>query len=306
MELRLLRYFVAVAEELNFTHAAERLHTAQPSLSQQIRQLEDYVGTPLLDRDKRRLKLTEAGRVFLREARRLLADAEHAVTLARQAARAEAGLITIAIVPGPEGQLFSRVMPLLLHQYPNLDVVLRSMTSPEQISALQKGEINVGLLRGPITDEKIGYKVISREDVVAVIPADHPLARRKRVSPSALAEMPLIQLSRDVAPAVHDAMIRTGVAAKVQFRTLLATENIMTTLNAVASGMGFTLLAAYVEDILPKNVVVRPLAMKHVPQLELLVAYRKDDPLPALAFFLRMLGDRHRKPAELHMAATVS
>ena len=111
MELRLLRYFVAVAEELNFTHAAERLHTAQPSLSQQIRQLEEYVGTPLLNRDKRRMRLTEAGRVFLRESRSLLAGAEQAVTLARQAARAEAGVITIAIVPGPEGQLFSRVMP---------------------------------------------------------------------------------------------------------------------------------------------------------------------------------------------------
>lgn len=299
MELRLLRYFVAVAEELNFTHAAERLHTAQPSLSQQIRQLEEYVGTPLLNRDKRRMRLTEAGRVFLREARSLLAGAEQAVTLARQAARAEAGVITIAIVPGPEGQLFSRVMPLLLHNYPNLDVVLRSMTSPEQIKALQKGEINVGMLRGPIEDEVIGYEVISREDVVAVLPADHPLAQQKRVSPEALSAMPLIQISREVAPAVHDAMIRTGHDANVRFKTLLATENIMTTLIAVASGMGFTLLAAYVEDILPKNAVVRPLEMDRVPKLELLAAYRKDDPLPALAFFLQLLRDRNKKQAAL-------
>ncbi len=302
MELRLLRYFVAVAEELNFTHAAERLHTAQPSLSQQIRQLEDYVGTPLLDRDRRRVKLTEAGRVFLREARRLLADADHAVSLARQAARAEAGVITIAIVPGPEGQLFSRVMPLLLHNYPDLDtvlrsypdldIVLRSMSSPEQIAALQKGEINLGLLRGPVEDEAIGFDVISREDVVAVVPADHPLAGQMRIAPRSLAELPLIQLSRSVAPAVHDTMIRIGQAEGVQFRTLLVTENIMTTLNAVAGGIGFTLLAAYVEDILPKNVVVRPLEMERVPQLELLAAYRKDDPLPALAFFLGILRDR--------------
>ncbi len=293
MELRLLRYFVAVAEELNFTHAAERLHTAQPSLSQQIRQLEDFVGTPLLDRDRRRLKLTEAGRVFLREARRLLADADHAVSLARRAARAEAGVITIAIVPGPEGQLFSHVMPLLLHNYPDLNIVLRSMTSPEQIAALQKGEINLGLLRGPIEDEAISYDVISREDVVAVIPANHPLARQRRVAPKSLAGLPLIQLSRSVAPAVHDVMVRISQAAGVQFRTLLVTENILTTLNAVASGMGFTLLAAYVEDILPKNVVVRPLEMEHVPQLELLAAYRKDDQLPALAFFLEILRDKH-------------
>jgi LysR family hca operon transcriptional activator len=292
MELRLLRYFIAVAEELNFTHAAARLHVAQPSLGQQIRQLEAYIGTPLFIRDKRRLQLTEAGRVFLREARRVLEDVEHGVDLARQAARAEAGTITVAMIPGPEGQLFSDVLPYLLRSYPNLQVNLRSLTAPQQIVALQKSEINLGFLRGPINDEAIESIVISREPVAAVLPENHPLAKLEKVSPKALAELPLIQIMREVAPAVHDTMYKVGTEVGINFRTLLETEHIMTTLNAVANGLGFSIFAAYVEQIVPKNVVVRPLDMPRVPRLELLAAYRKDDPLPALDYILKMIRER--------------
>jgi len=292
MELRLLRYFIAVAEELNFTHAAARLHIAQPSLGQQIRQLEDYIGTPLFIRDKRRLQLTEAGRVFLREARRILQDVEHGVDLARQAARAEAGTITVAMIPGPEGQLFSGILPYLLHSYPNLEVNLRSLTAPQQIAALQRGEINLGFLRGPINDDCIDSIVIAREPVVAVLPENHPLAKLEKVSPKALSELPLIQIMREVAPMVHDTMYKVGTDCGVQFRTLLETEHIMTTLNAVANGLGFSVFAAYVEQIVPKNVVVRPLEMPRVPRLELLAAYRKDDRLPALNYLLKMIRER--------------
>lgn len=291
MELRLLRYFIAVAEELNFTRAAERLHIAQPSLGQQIRQLEAYIGTPLFNRDKRRMQLTEAGRVFLREARRVLQDVDHGVDLARQAARAEAGMITVAIIPGPEGQLFSGILPHVLRSYPNLQINLRSLTAPQQIEALRRSEINLGFLRGPIEDEAIESIVIAREPVAAVLPENHPLAKLDKVSPKALAELPLIQIMREVAPAVHDTMYKVGTDAGVQFKTLLETEHIMTTLNAVANGLGFSVFAEYVEQIVPKNVVVRPLDMPRVPRLELLAAFRKDDRLPALHHFVKMIRE---------------
>jgi len=298
MELRLLRYFIAVAEELNFTHAAARLHVAQPSLGQQIRQLEAYIGTPLFIRDKRRLQLTEAGRVLLREARRVLQDVDHGVDLARQAARAEAGMITVAMIPGPEGQLFSEILPYLLRSYPNLQINLRSLSAPQQIEALRRGEINLGFLRGPINDDAIESIVIVREPVVAVLPENHPLAKLDKVSPKALAELPLIQIMREVAPAVHDTMYKVGTDAGVQFRTLLETEHIMTSLNAVANGLGFSVFAAYVEQIVPKNVAVRPIDMPRVPQLELLAAYRKNDRLPALDYFLKMIRERHAAGAK--------
>ncbi len=300
MEFRLLRYFVAVAEELNITRAAERLHTAQPSLSQQIRQLELILGVPLFYRDKHHLELTEAGRVFLRESRTILKDVEHAITLARQAARAEAGQITLGMVPGPESKVFSRAVPVLLRNYPDIQIILRSLTSPEQIVALQKKEINVGFLRGPIEDEEIASEVIMREKVVAVLPASHELGKMQRVSVTKLANLPLIQISRAIAPAVHDAANLIAKQAGTQFKTLLETENLLTSLNAVASGLGFSLFAEYVEQILPKGVVARPLDLDPVPELELLVAYRKDDRLPALGFFLSVLRESVKMDGDLN------
>jgi len=244
--------------------------------------------------------LTEAGRVFLRESRTILRDVEHAITLARQAARAEAGQIPLGMVPGPESKVFSRAVPILLRNYPDIQIILRSLTSPEQIVALQNKEINVGFLRGPIDDEEIASEVIMREKVVAVLPASHELAKMQRVSVTKLADLPLIQISRAIAPAVHDAADVIAKQAGTQFKTLLETENLLTSLNAVASGLGFSLFAEYVEQILPKGVVARALDLDPVPELELLVAYRKDDRLPALGFFLSVLRESVQMDGDLN------
>jgi len=155
MELRLFRYFVAVAEELNVTRAAEQLHTAQPSLSQQIRQLEGIVGAPLFHRDKHRLQLTEAGRVLLPTAKSILASVEDALVEARAVARTEEWTIALGMVPGPEGKIFSHILPILLRYHPNIQLLLKTMTAPEQIRALQKREISAGFVRGPILDPEI-------------------------------------------------------------------------------------------------------------------------------------------------------
>jgi LysR family hca operon transcriptional activator len=289
MELRLLRYFIAVAEELSFTHAAERLRIAQPSLSQQIRQLEGLIGTPLLLRNKHRLVLTEPGRIFLREARNVSTCMNRAVDLARQAARAEAGVMTIAMVPGPEGTMFSTVLSTLLRNYPNIQIVLRSLTSPEQVVALKKGEINVGFLRGPVEDEEIESEVLVREDVIVVLPARHALARKKRIPVQELAAVPLVHVARAIAPALHDMVDKIAADAGVRFQSILEAESITAILNAVASGLGFCLHAEYVKRIAPKGVVIRHLDLNPVPKLELIVAYRKNDKLPALAFFMDLL-----------------
>ena len=169
MELRLLRYFVAVAEELNITRAAERLHTAQPSLSQQIRQLEGLIGAPLFIRDKHRLLHTETGRVLLPAAREILALVEKAVVQARAVARNEVGTLVVGMVPGPEGMIFSHILPLLLRHSPAIQLLLRTMTCPEQIQALQKREIMAGFLRGPIDCAEIAYEIYMREEVLAIL-----------------------------------------------------------------------------------------------------------------------------------------
>jgi LysR family hca operon transcriptional activator len=126
------------------------------------------------------------------------------------------------------------------------------------------------------------------------VPAQHPLAKLERVPLPLLADLPLIQFSRTYSPSAHDWMNATAEQAGVTFRTLFETEHLLTTLNAVGSGLGFSLLAEYVEEVLPKTVVARPLALDPEPRVELLVAYRKDDRLPALAFFLSLLRDFER------------
>jgi LysR family transcriptional regulator, hca operon transcriptional activator len=300
MELRLLRYFVAVAEELNVTRAAEHLHTAQPSLSQQIRQLEGVVGAPLFHRDKHRLQLTEAGRVLLPTAKSILASVESALEEARAVARTEEWTIALGMIPGPEGKIFSHILPILLRFHPDVQLLLKTMTAPEQIKALQRREITAGFLRGPIESSEIASEVYMREDVVVVLPQDSPLAAMDRVPVSELAKMKLISISAAVAPAVHGVAEEIERRSGVKFQMGFCTENLMTSMNAVASGFGFSFFAAYVEEIAPKGVVTRPIDLDPVPQLDLLFAYRYDDHLPALAKLVSLV--REYSPFHMSMA----
>jgi len=291
MELRLLRYFAAVAEELNVTRAAEKLHTAQPSLSQQIRQLEGLVGAPLFHRDKHRLKLTETGRVLLTSTKDILAAVEKALQQARDTARSEVGTIVLGMIPGPEGMVFSHILPLLLLRSPDSQLLLRTMTAPEAIQALLNREIRAAFTRGPIEDDEIAYEVYMREEVVAVLPERSPLARQERVSVEALARLPLICISAAVAPAVHQATEEIEARAGVKFTRGICSESLMTSMNAVASGLGCCFFSKYVEGIVPKGVVARPLDMDPPPTLDLLFAYRKDDQFPALTTLITLVHD---------------
>lgn len=296
MDERHLRYFIAVAEELNFTRAAERLHTVQPSLSAQIRNLEADVGTPLFDRDTRHVQLTEAGRVFLQEARMILRYTHHAVILARQAARTAAGHITIGSIVGAEGRVLSRVLPALRSKFPEVELVLRSLTSPEQIAALQNHEINIGFMRGPIEDSTIAFETIAYDSIVAILPREHALAKLQQIPVSLLAEGQLVQVARAQAPAIHDITNQIAQRAGVHFNTVLETDNVLATLNAVGASLGFSLVPDYVKNILPPNVAARPLDIEPQPQVDLLVAYRKNDALPALICLLSLLREYMSKP----------
>jgi LysR family transcriptional regulator, hca operon transcriptional activator len=305
MDHRYLRYFIAVAEELSFTRAAEKLHTVQPSLSQQIRRLEEIVGTSLFHREKHRLHLTEAGRIFLQESRAILQYTDRAISLARQAARAEAGLMTIGFIPGIEAKIFPHILPILRAKYPEIELSLRSLTTPQQLEALLNREINIGFLRPPIDDAEIVSEVILREKIVAVLPANHPLAKLKRVPVKLLAALPFLEVARNTAPLLHDTAKQLAANAGVTFNSILPAENVLMSLSEVASGLGFCLLPENVRQLLPSNVVAKPLDCDPQPEMPLLVAYRKDDRLPAVAFFLSLLLEQLRQePAEQAMAKT--
>jgi len=278
IELRYLRYFVAVAEELNITRAAERLHTVQPSLGRQIHQLEELVGAPLLQRSGHRLALTKAGRVMLTESRRMLQELDLMFERIRREANAEAGRITVGFFPGGELRVLPRLLPFLRSNYPRIKLVLHSLRGTEQIPSLQNRTIDVGFLRGPVGDDpQLLSEVVLKDKIMAFFPAKHALARQGRISLQKFAQMPMITQTEMETPALNHSLASLEKRAGVKFRSVLETENIFATLSAVGAGMGCSLLPSYVKQLVPSTVVGRRLDINPPPTIDLLLIYRKDD-----------------------------
>jgi LysR family transcriptional regulator, hca operon transcriptional activator len=288
MELRHLRCFVAVAEELNFTRAAKRLHTAQPWLSQQIIQLEQSVGTKLLERSKHEVKVTAAGRVFLRDCREILQKIEQSVELAVKVAHAEVGELSVGLSP-PAEVLVMPKLPLIMHEVPGATVQLHCMSTPQQIAALRRYTIDVGFLRGPVDEPELQSEEILREDIVVVLPAKHHLAKMKRVSIRMLRDLPCITISPNAGWPLRDIVSTLYRQAGLRVRATQEAEGVYGHLNMVAAGLGFALLPEYVKSILPRGVVTKPLEWQPSPSISLMVAYRKSDELPILGAFLKVL-----------------
>lgn len=275
MELRHLRYFVAVAEELNFTRAAARLRTAQPSLSQQIRQLERAVGVPLLERSRHHVALTNAGRVFLQQSKDILARLEHATRLARQTAEGRAGELSVGTFFSADVRIVPLLRPLVAARFPDLRLLLHSKYAIDPVAGLLSGEIDVAFLRGPIEHDGIDSILLLHEPLVIVLPAHHPLARRKRIPIRDLDDLPCITLQRSLAPALHDAAADLYRAAKIRMHAVSSADNVLGHLQLVREGLGFALLPDSVSALLPPGVTSRPLACDPVPTVPLHVAWKR-------------------------------
>src|SRR5580658_90980 len=260
MELRHLRYFVAVGEELNFTRAAQRLNTAQPSLSQQIKHLEAEIGVPLLNRSKRHVALTEGGRVFLSEAREILAALERAVQRAARAQQGRSAELIIGVVPAAEIKILPKLIPLVERSLPKVRLVFHNLPSAEQKRLLATGSLDIGLLRGPLEDAHLAIEDILWEKLVVGLPARHALARKKTVSIRQLNELPFIMVSRHGSPELHDAVRAFCERSGLHPRVVQQADNILGNLNMIRAGIGFGLLPDYAMSILPKGVVARTLA----------------------------------------------
>jgi LysR family hca operon transcriptional activator len=293
VELRHLRYFVAVGEELNLTRAAERLHTVRPSLSRQISQLEEIFGIRLLCRHGHQLELTDAGRTLVDDAKKLLQDFDFIFDRVRRVAQLEAGRLTIGFFPAAEWRVLPRLLPYLRSQHPDLQILLRILTHNEQITALQNRTINAGFLRHPISDPELSFEAIHRDKIIAVLPARHELARLRRVPLSKLAKLPLVRPNREVSPGLNEVLDALAAQAGVQFRPVMETEHMFGTLAAVAAGHGFSLLPQFSEWE-PKMIVCRALALTTTPTIDLLMVYRKNDVNPVLARFLAAVRECFR------------
>jgi len=289
MELRHLRYFVAVAEEGSLTLAAEkRLHTAQPSLSRQIRDLEHEVGVQLLGRSVRGIELTAAGRAFLDHARLTLAQAEAAIEAARRAAQPAKTVFSIGFLTGQEVDWLPHAPGLLRDELPNLEIRVSSGFSTNLADELQRGRLDVAFLR---TEPKadLQYRLVRKEPLVVILPSDHPLAESRAIDPHDLSGETFIGIS-DVAPvlraAIKDYLKRSGV----KIVPMIEIDNYAMAMSLVTSRRGAALLPASIEGYLPRSITSRPLAGEQ-PTVDLVIGYHKANNSPILKKFLSGIDD---------------
>jgi DNA-binding transcriptional LysR family regulator len=290
VELRHLRYFVAVAEELHFGRAARRLHIAQPPLSQQIRRLERELGVRLLHRTSRRVELTDAGHAFLVEARLTLAQADRATQVANRAASGEAGQLIIGHMASAELNVFPRLLPVFQKRYPAVDLAFQLLGASEQFELLRAGEIHAGFLRLPANDRTLTVKPIVREPLVAVLPEHHPLARRRSVTLQALRGERFVLFPRSHATGYYDTLVATFRKAGLEPTIIQETKRLHTALSFVATGRGVSLMPKCVARLARPGVVCRPLRPP-APDTEMALAYNPARRSQLLRAFVAVVDD---------------
>jgi LysR family transcriptional regulator, hca operon transcriptional activator len=297
MELRHLRYFVAVVEEGSLTTAAERrLHTSQPSLSRQIRELEYQVGAELLSRSVHGVELTAAGKVFLDHARLALMQVDAAVEAARRAAQPARKTFAIGFQTGHEMNWLPRAMNVLRDELKSIEVKVSSDYSPDLAEALVRGRLDLAFLRvEPGYD--LGYHVVDREPLIVLMPSDHRLTAKQAIHPRELVGEIFIGGANKAAvlrAVTEDYLRRSGVDIKLDH----GVDNLAMAMSLVASTRGLALMPAYAKNLLPWSVVSRPLEGE-APTIEVAVGYSKSNTSPILRLFLSRLDELVR-PNQKH------
>jgi len=259
MELRHLRYFVAVAEEGSLLTAAQRrLNTSQPSLSRQIRDLEADVGVQLLDRKARGISLTPAGRIFLDHARLALLQVEAAVDGARRTAEPKRPSLSIGFLVGLEVTWLPHLLRILREEAADIEVTLCSLSSPELALALMRGKLDIAFLRTEKQSLGLSFKLLAEEPLIAVLPASHRLASRKKISPQDLASEIYVSSAR-TSPVLQEVILDYASKAGIALKARYEGENISSAMSLVVSTGGVTLVPLYAQNMLSPNVVARAL-----------------------------------------------
>ncbi|HKW07626.1 MAG TPA: LysR substrate-binding domain-containing protein [Candidatus Dormibacteraeota bacterium] len=297
IELRHLRYFVAVSEELHFGRAAARLHMSQPPLSQQIRSLEAELGLSLLRRTNRRVELTSAGTAFLEGARRTLESANQAVREARSADDGETGELVLGFVDSSIYGYMPAVLRAFRKQHPSVRVNIRALASAEQVEKLERGEIQVGILRPLRVSSRLVIEELGREHLVVALPKGHRLASRKQLRIADLKDESLVFFKREFAPAVYDRIM--GMFHRDGQLPHIAQEagEQHTIIGLVAAGLGYSITAEGMREWGTEGVVYRPLAHPSA-WVPMGVAWRRADRSDPVRWFVetaRDLGASTRK-----------
>lgn len=287
MELRHLRYFVTVAEELHFGRAAKRLYIAQPPLSQQIHQLEEELGVSLFKRTNRRVELTDAGQAFLDEAYKILAHVEQAKLLAQQTARGEIGKLALGFVSSAAFELLPRLLSAYRQQHPHIHVSLHEMEKDEQIAALFARQIQVGLLRPAIESSELCSEIILREPLLLALPAQHPLVSKAQISIQDLVNETFVLQPRHWTFGLYDRVMSLCYSAGFSPNVKQEAADTYLIIGLVAANMGISLVPASAQSLRSLGVVYRQLE-GDTTQIEMAMVWRRDDHSPVVEAFLEL------------------
>jgi LysR family transcriptional regulator, benzoate and cis,cis-muconate-responsive activator of ben and cat genes len=295
VELRHLRYFVAVARERNFTRAAEILHIAQPPLSRQIQQLEDELGLVLIERGSRPLRLSEAGRLFYEQAVQVLERIDEIKALVRRLHDADRDRFSIGFVASTLYGKLPEVIRAYRNARPSVELTLLELTSVEQIAALKEGRIDVGFGRIPLDDPALERKLLRNEKLIAAVPANHPvLTRGKSLRLEDLAIAPLIVYPKTPRPSYADQVLALFRAAGLKPPGVQEVRELQTALGLVAAEMGVCLVPASIETLRRDNVAYRPLESV-LAVSPIIMSVRKGDRSPEIALVLSLIRQMYRR-----------
>ncbi|MFN2744521.1 MULTISPECIES: acetoin biosynthesis transcriptional regulator AlsR [Bacillus] len=294
MELRHLRYFMVVAEELHFGKAALRLQMTQPPLSQQIKQLESEIGVTLLKRSKRAVKLTAAGSVFLKQITEGLSQIDQAVDMAQRTARGELGRLVIGFVGSATFEIMPPIIREYRNQFPSVKIELRELSTPNQIKALLNGHIDIGVLHPPLGNDELKTNTLKKSRCVLALPKYHPLTEKARVQLKDLEDEALIVIAKESWPSLYTEF--NFLCEKAGFIPNIAQEatEYQMVIGLVSAGMGVAVVPAAAKRLFNLDVIYKEI--EDMPlHAEWITAHRKDNRNPALKHFIDVSNEQNNQ-----------
>lgn len=285
MELRHLRYFMAVAEELHFGKAAAKLHIAQPPLSQQIQQLETELGFKLFERTKRQVNLTEAGDAFLRETQQIFQQLEKAISIGKKISRGEKGELSIAFVSSAAYSIIPSILRNFRTLVPEVKLQLKELTTKEQLQWLLEERLDIGFVRPPVNKSELNSQIILWETLVVALPENHYLVDRKNISCYSLEEESFILFPRNLAPELYDRVIALCQQANFCPQVVQEARQIQTIVSLVSAEIGIAIVPESIQNLQRTGVVYRSL-LEATAQPAIAVVWRKGDRSAVIAKFI--------------------
>jgi DNA-binding transcriptional LysR family regulator len=290
MELRQVRYFVAVAETLSFRQASKHLHLSQPSLSVQIKQLEDELGVPLLRRSKRRVEITPAGEVFLPAAREILLKLKQASAAARHAASGEAGTIRLGFIPTASFHILPRLLDRIRSTLPLVNVELKEGPEAAQVPGIQSGALDISLGHLGDSYDKIETMLLVREPIIVALPKGHKAARKRAMALKDFEDELFMIPSKDLFPSLHQLIATAFLQNNVPLNRYQMVEHFHTAVALTMAGAGFAFLPYWAKNAIPEGIVLRPPSFSIAP-LDTFALWSSDNPDPLVRRVLSLLKE---------------